>query len=42
MSANMTMIGASALIVSFFPIVGFALAFCLARNIGKSKYEQIS
>lgn len=38
----MSMIGASALIVTFFPIVGFLLSFCLARNVNKSKYEQMN
>lgn len=41
MRKNMALIGGVALGVSFFQLLGAALACCLAKNINKSKYEQV-
>ncbi|XP_067007625.1 tetraspanin-7 [Anabrus simplex] len=39
---NIGLVGGSALGVAFFPLVGVLLACCLAKNINKSKYEQMA
>ncbi|RUS80140.1 hypothetical protein EGW08_012097 [Elysia chlorotica] len=40
-NGNMGPIGGVALGISFFQVLGSLLAFCLAKSITKSKYEQI-
>lgn len=39
---NMELIGAAAVIVSLFPIIGIVLTCCMAANITKAKYEQMA
>lgn len=39
---NMSVIAAASIGVAFFPIIGIALACCLAANINKTKYEQMT
>lgn len=39
---NMSSIGAVALGVAFFPLLGAILSCCLAGNINKAKYEQMA
>lgn len=39
---NMAVIGGASLAVAFFSIIGIILAFCLAANINKAKYEQMT
>jgi len=41
MQKNMAMIGGVALGISFFQLIGALLSCCLARNLNKSKYEQV-
>lgn len=41
MKKNMAVIGGVALGISFFQLLGAGLACCLAKNINKSKYEQV-
>ncbi|XP_060578865.1 tetraspanin-7-like [Ruditapes philippinarum] len=41
MQKNMALIGGVALGISFFQLLGAVLACCLAKNINKSKYEQV-
>ncbi|XP_053404217.1 tetraspanin-7-like [Mercenaria mercenaria] len=41
MRKNMALIGGVALGISFFQLLGAVLACCLAKNINKSKYEQV-
>lgn len=41
MQNNLALIGGIALGISFFQLLGAALACCLAKNINKSKYEQV-
>lgn len=41
MQKNMALIGGVALGISFFQLLGAALACCLAKNINKAKYEQV-
>lgn len=38
----MAMIGACALGVTLFPIIGILLSCCLASNANKAKYEQMT
>ncbi|KAK3094686.1 hypothetical protein FSP39_004917 [Pinctada imbricata] len=42
MQAKMGMIGGVALGISFFQLFGALLACCLAKNINRSKYEQVA
>lgn len=39
---NMSLIGAAAVIVSLFPIIGIILTCSMAANITKAKYEQMA
>ncbi|KAL4220219.1 Tetraspanin-7 [Mactra antiquata] len=41
MKHNMALIAGVALGISFFPLLGALLACCLAKNINKTKYEQV-
>lgn len=42
LETNMNSIGAVALGVAFFPLLGAILSCCLAGNINKAKYEQMA
>lgn len=42
MQKNLALIGGVALGISFFQLLGALLACCLAKNINKTKYEQVN